>query len=214
MGRHAADIMVQLTARVPRGQQGFWEIIRDLHRSKGRWTLQQVDERSNVARDTVNDFVQRLLKGGYIANSGHIGKSAAFRLVKDQPDAPRLRRDGTPAGETGLGQEQMWRAMKMLQRFDARNISIHASTDEVPVSLIATRDYIKHLARAGYLALVAPAKNGHKPGTGALATYRLLPNMNTGPLAPQVQQTKWVWDPNRRVVMGPESGTASKRGAA
>lgn len=204
MGRHAADIMVRLTARVPRGHQGFWEIIRKLHRDKGAWTVQEVDGRSNVNRGTVDDFIQRLLKGGYIVKDGANAKTTFYRLVKDQPDAPRLKRDGTPAIEPGLGQEQMWRSIKMLARFDAREISVHASTENVPVPLVAAKSYISRLHRAGYLVEAAPAKPGHKPGTGTLATYRLLPSMNTGPLAPQIQRTDFVWDPNRKEVMGPE----------
>ncbi|MBK8157954.1 MAG: hypothetical protein IPK59_03910 [Rhodospirillaceae bacterium] len=212
MARHAADVMVQITARVPRGNQGFWEIIRDLHRKKKRWTVLDVDGHSNVALGTVNDFVQRLLKGGYIVRDGAFGKSAAFRLVKDQPDAPYLRRDGTAARELGLCQDQMWRAMKMLARFDARDLALYASTEDVPVKQLTAKSYIARLYRAGYLIMVTEGKPGHRPGTGTLATYRLLPAMNTGPLAPQIQQTDWVWDPNKRLVMGPEAVASQKGG--
>jgi len=212
MGRHAADVMVQLTARVPRGHQGFWEIIRELHRGKKSWTFQEVVERSNVSDDTVRDFLRRLLKAGYIVENGRTAKTTFYRLAKDQPNAPSLRRDGSPANEPGLGQEQMWRAMKMLSRFDARELALHATIATVPVTLVSAKTYIKRLKRAGYLSEVSPAKPGHKPGTGKLATYRLLPHMNTGPLAPQIQTTDFVWDPNRRTVMGPEAGKPAKVG--
>ena len=210
MGRHAADVMVQLTARVPRGQQGFWEIIRDLHRTKKRWSFQDLDGRSNVDKGTVHDFLNRLLKAGYVVEDEVSGKTTFYRLVKNQPDAPRLTRDGARAKEPGLGQDHMWRVMKMLPRFNARELAAHAATAEVPVTLETAKSYVKHLHHAGYLSVVAPMTG--RGATRTLAVYRLLPNMNTGPLAPQVQTTDFVWDPNRRTVMGPEAGKPAKVG--
>ncbi len=191
MARHPADVMATLTLRVPRGQQGFWEIIRDLHRRKKTWSVADIDGASNVAPATVRDFVQRLLKAGYIARAG----AKKFRLVKDQPSAPRLKRDGSPAKEPGVGQDQMWRAMKMMKDFDKRELALAASTEGHRVSVIAAKDYIQNLDRAGYLILLA----GAIPGRAAI--WRLKPAMNTGPLAPQVQRTSYIYDPNRRVVM-------------
>lgn len=195
--------MVKLTIRVPRGNQGFWEIIRELR----TFTITDIDGRCNTHRQTIRDFVKRLEKGGYVRAVGNVEHDAIqYELVKDQPEAPRLRRDGTDAQDMGRGQDQMWRAIKMLGEFTARDIAIHASTDQVKVRLNSAQSYLKHLHRAGYLMVSRPAKPGHKPGTGEMAAYRLIPNMNTGPMAPQVQRTEWVFDPNRRQVMGPEGG--------
>lgn len=211
MARHPAHIMASLTVRVPRGYQGFWEIVRELHRQKQRWTFLEVSERCNVANETVNDYLHRLAKAGYIKKDGATAKATLYRLVKDQPEAPRLLRDGTAACRQGLGQDHLWRAMKMLSTFNARELHKHATTAEVAVSLAAAKRYIASLHRAGYLIEIVPAKPGHRPGTGRLATYRLSPAMNTGPLAPQIQATKFVWDPNTKKVMGPAEDA---RGAA
>ena len=205
MGRHSSYEMARLTVRVPRGHQGFWEIIRDLK----TFRVSDVDQRSNVHKATVRDFIKRLLKGGYIeAVAEDDDGTVHYRLVKDQAEAPRLRRDGSPAADVGLGQDHMWRAMKMLGSFTARDLAIHASTDDVQVRLNTAASYIKHLHRAGYLAIQQAAKPGHRPGAGTVAVYRLIPTMISGPLAPQVMRSEWVWDPNTKQVRGPEAGGA------
>lgn len=189
--------MVRLTARVPRGHQSYWEIIRELK----RFCVADVDARCNVDHRTIRDYVRRLEKAGFVRRIGVDDRNRAiFDLAKDRPDAPRLRRDGTPAREEGRGQDQMWRAMKMLTAFTPQDIAVHASTPECTVRLETAKQYLKHLFRAGYLKVVRPAR----PTTGGQAVYRLIPAMNTGPLAPEIQRTDWVWDPNRKAVMGPE----------
>lgn len=203
MGRHSSDTMAKLTVKVPRGHQGFWDIIRELR----TFTVKDVDGRSNTHCQSVRDYIVRLEKAGYVRRLGNVeGELITYELVTDQPEAPRLRRDGSPARDMGRGQDQMWRAIKMLGEFTARDVSIHGSTDQVRVRLNSAQSYLKHLQRAGYLMIVRPGKPGHKPGTGEMAIYRLIPSMNTGPMAPQVQRTEWVWDPNRQKVMGPEGG--------
>lgn len=202
MGRHTADIMARLTVRVPRGQQGFWEVIRELHRKRGRWTAKDVDGSSNVHLSTVHDYLRRLTQGGFIARDGEIKGHIAFRLLIDQPEAPRLRRDGKPVSALGQGQDQMWRTMKMMARFDARDLALHATTSDATVTLETARTYLRHLYRVGYLTVVEPGRpTGHR-GRHAMTVYRLIPSMNTGPLAPQIQRADFVWDPNRKKVMG------------
>lgn len=210
MSRHPSEIMVQLTARVPRGQQGFWEIIRGLHRHKKTWTFSEVDQRSNVSTSTVHDFLRRLLKAGFIVEAGRTAKTTLYRLAKDQPNAPCLKRDGSPGKSPGRGQDQMWRSMKMLPRFTARDLAAHSTTPETAVTLETAKSYIKHLLHAGYLVVLSPM-TGSGPRR-CRAVYKLLRPMNTGPLAPQIQSTDFVFDPNLKVVMGPEAVEATKAG--
>lgn len=196
MARHPAHVMVALTVRVPRGQQGFWEVMRRLHRERGEFTAAQVDGASNVDSGTVHDFIRRLVKGGWLQVVREEPTTGTprrvYRLAKDQPDAPRLRRDGTPAVRVGRGQEQMWRAMKMLDRWSVRELVMTGSTADCRVTLETAKAYVKHLHRCGYLKSLG----------GGL--WRLKPNMNTGPQAPQIQRTDWVFDPNLLKAFGPE----------
>ncbi len=196
MARKPAHIVAKIALTMPYGQQGCWAVIRQLR----RFDRAAVTARVEADPATVGDYLKRLERAGYLGRAG----DGPYELLRDQPDAPRLRRDGTPAAEPGLGQEQMWRSMKMLGEFTARELAAAASTDVARVTPATAASYIKHLHRAGYLACVAEARCGGG-ASRAQARYRLKPAMNTGPLAPQVQRTDWVWDPNTRKALAPET---------
>lgn len=201
MGRHSSDIMAKLTVRVPRGHQGFWEEIC----KRVRFTVPELDYASCVDRKTVRDFVLRLERAEYIevVDTQGVGQYATkvYELVHDQPDVPHLKRDGSPATPPGAAQDQMWRAMKMLAEFDYKTLSVAASTDTVPITGQAAKSYIKQLYRAQYLIQMSAARPPKTP-----ATFRL--GRNTGPLAPEVQRTKFIFDPNLKRVIQPQGGEA------
>lgn len=201
MGRHTADALVRLNVRVPRGQQAYWDIIRDMRTGI---TITAIERQCNVDRRVIGDYVRRLAKGGILEPIGLQGDAIVYRLTMDQADAPCVRRDGTLAVKPGRGQDRMWRTMKMLRDFTVAELSTAATLPDELVTVATAADYVKHLARAGYLATVRDARPGYKPGTGIPARYRLRPEMNTGPLAPQIQRTDWVFDPNRKQAIGPE----------
>ena len=185
---HEATLTVPL-----RGHQHFWSTMRDL----GRFTTADIHGSSNANKACVQDFMRRLVKAGIIAEAGRQDTTGdmIFAIVKDLgPEAPAVRRDGSLAQRPGVGNEQMWRAMKMLSTFTARELAIAASTDDVTVKERTAGAYITHLHRVGYLSLAAAAT--HK----GQAQYRLI--KRTGPLAPMIQRTSFVWDPNLREVVG------------
>ncbi|SOE00612.1 hypothetical protein [Caenispirillum bisanense] len=202
MGRRPVDEEAKLSVRVPRGQQGFWDIMRELR----RFRLADVDQRCNVHRETIRGYLKGLERAGFVEPVGKDGDHTVYELRRDQPDAPSVRRDGT-LRKPALGQEQMWRVMKMAGAggFSADDLAVTASTEEDPVAVETARRYLRALHRAGYLAVVTPGKT-----TGGRTVYRLLPNMRTGPLAPQIQRIKAVWDPNLRRHVG----TAEVEGGA
>jgi len=208
MANRPIDERVRLSVRVPRGIQGYWDIMRRLSAEQGVFTLRDVDLQSNVNKDAIRDFLKRLERAGYVAHTGYRDKAKLYQLRHDQPEAPRLRRDGSPAREMGRANEQVWRTAKMLKRFTTRELAVHASTEDVPVREETAYQYLRHLEHAGYVRKVEAGRPGHKPGTGKQATYALRPDMITGPLAPQIQRTDWVWDPNLKRPMGPEGGEA------
>jgi len=204
-----------LTVPVPSNYQGFWDIIRQVGRAGKSWSILDVLGLTSggVKAQSIREYVNKLLSGGYVTTTGIVKgsqQSLLYKLVKDQPEAPGLNRDGSPTKDRGIGRSQMWRSMKMLQAFNARELALYASTDDVKVTFETAQQYLTQLRRAGYLAEVSPAQLGGRYPRPA--TYRLIPTMNTGPLAPIVTRTDWVWDQNRRQVMGPEAGQA-QRGA-
>lgn len=194
MGRHPHPEMVRLIARVPRGQDGFWQIIRALD-TKGPWTIDQIHGETNVRhRTTVKDFVYRLVKGGIAEVVGTGAKLAngsnekVYRLLKRPAATPSLRRDGTVLDAPA--QQRLWTAIRSMKSFTVRELAYAAAGSGGPVPERTTIRYVVHLASAGYLASL---------GGGG---YRLRPAQNTGPAAPKILRMHVVWDANRNEAIG------------
>jgi hypothetical protein len=205
--RRPVDYIARITVRRPYGQDGIWQVIRDLR----RFDVAGIRARVEADGSTIRDYVNRLEKGGFVRRVD--GDKRAWDVAIDQPETPRLRKDGSPCAETGRGQDNMWRSMKMLPRFDAAELARAASADPVTVDVVAAKNYIHHLFRAGYLTQVAPGQAGGRK-TARLAVYALKPAMNSGPLAPQIQRTDWVWDPNTKRAISPDQGREGTRDGA
>lgn len=178
--------MVQLNLAVPRGDAGFWEIIKELDK-QGPWTATAVSQRTNTARRLATHYIRKLRLAGFVEvveqQIGPSGLPAAnvHRLLQRPTLAPRLKADGTMLPESA--KDQLWRAMKMTKVFGCADLV--AVCPEIPLS--TTRNYVCALAAAGVLA-----QNGH--------VFRLIKNL--GNQAPRVLAAKLVFDPNAKVVVG------------
>jgi len=190
MSRRPLLDTVQLSLQVPRGEAGFWSIIRDLD-SIGSWTVRQVHDRTNVDVTMVARFVRKLRLGGYAElvgsqanglNGRNIPAANTYRLKKRPVLVPRLDKEGRALPETA--NEQLWRAMKMTKAFTPAELA-ELCPD---VSVSAAKGYSYALTAAGVLS--------HRQGT-----FRLLRNL--GNQAPKILATKLVFDPNTGQVLGP-----------
>ena len=124
-----------------------------------------------------------------------------YRLVRDTGvDTPLVDVRGNPQ-QAGVGNAQMWTAMKVLREFDRDDLARAASTPEHAVSVKRAQSYVTSLARAGYLALVVA------PCRGRNARYRFNRAKNTGPRAPLVCRDGSVMDANTGEVVGRTAGT-------
>lgn len=178
--------------KVLRGQEHYWRVIRQLDLA-GRWSVIDVDLRSNGSRSSIRDFVRKLVAGGYARpEDGHFTDRTQHRLIKISRDAPRLTRDGREIAEPL--QERLWRAMKLVKIFTAAELG---ASLEPAGDLVATDSYCKLLARAGVLGVVKPGKSR----TGTKATYRLALS-DLGPIAPKILRTKLVYDANSDRILG------------
>lgn len=197
MGGVAVDLKA-VRGRNPR--QRVWEAIRA---SCDDFTAADIEWRARTSADVVADYFKCLKAGGYIEVAyleprSHIATVAHYRLVRDNGvEAPRLTKDGKPVTQ-GLGNENMWRAMRIIGEFDYRELAAHASTETAPVSAETACTYVLTLAKAGYLRQTVPPVRGRNARP---ARYRLIPGRYTGPKAPMIQRTKSLYDPNEgRVV--------------
>ncbi|MFZ5653198.1 MAG: hypothetical protein ACOY42_02175 [Pseudomonadota bacterium] len=176
-------------------QDAIWRAVRELGTFTAAELICRLNRELPVNDETVKSYLKRLSLGGYLGvdhapKHRGICRLATYRLVRDQGiETPRLRRDGT-ASEQGKAREQLWRAMKVLREFDWFELAIAARTPDTPVAYATAAEYAETLARAGYLAVVRPARGRIR------ARYRFIAGRNSGPRPPQVQRLKQVYDPN------------------
>lgn len=187
-------------------RERIWAAVRRLK----RFTAREIEGKTRLPDGTIQTYIEGLAAAGYIAPAGREkglqrgakGKyvKGAWRLVTDCGiEAPRVTRAGREVTQ-GRVTLYLWRAMRMLRRFDHRSLAMAASTDEVAIRWATAKSYVGALARAGYLNTEVPAK----PGVPAIHSLRC----NTGPKPPQIQRVKRIWDPNLgRAIESKESWT-------
>jgi len=198
---------------VTTGRDSIWLAIRKLV----RFTTMDIENETRQPLSTIRTYVQGLERAGYLKKAGEKQtgtlpqqhRATIWELINDIGiETPRVTKDGKAVTQ-GRKRENMWRAIKILNDFDAIDLIVHASTESDPVSLSTAKEYIKFLHKAGYLVLRQKSQPGNKPGTGKKARYRFLPSKNTGPLPPMIQRVKHLYDPNLGEVVwspAPEEG--------
>lgn len=185
-----------LPVRVPRGIQGFWDIICALAATQGHFTITDIDGESNVDRQEIKVYVRLLTKAGFLAvekpsvDTGHGRTPTVYRLARKQRYAPRVRADGSLIYATA--QEHLWTTIRNLKTFGLAELKFGATTGDVKPSYAATRVFVLRLVTAGYLTRVSRG------------VFRLKPGMDTGPQPPERRalRAKVMWDPNRKKFVG------------
>ncbi|MCC7546155.1 MAG: hypothetical protein IT532_00145 [Burkholderiales bacterium] len=161
----------------------LWQQVRD----RRDFTLMQLIGSTGIHKRTVQSYLQGLLAGGYVQD---LRADGVYRLVRDVGvEAPRVDAQGRTVTQ-GSGREALWRTMKVLGSFTARELALHASTEQHLVAEEEANTYIKFLSRAGYLRCIEPAR------TPRQARYLFVRARNSGPRAPMIQRVKQVFDPN------------------
>lgn len=174
----------------PQGQDGIWAEIRRLN----IFTVTEISKATDINRKTVSDYVKRLEAGRYLEKFGaDFEQSKRYKLIRDGGiHPPRVKKDGTPV-TMGQGITNLWRSMRGLSQFTPHDLALHSTTDSVLVAENTARTYCGMLLRANYLRVLEKAVPGKRQ-----ATYKLI--RNTGPLPPQIQRVKQVYDLNLQEV--------------
>ncbi|HTD05880.1 hypothetical protein [Undibacterium sp.] len=183
-------------------RQRAWEAIRQ---HAGAFSCYQIARKAKVDDRTLYSYLQCLERGGFL--EGHklpgapIGTEKTWSLQRDNGvEAPRLNKKGEPVTQ-GLGNEAIWRSMRIISDFSAAELAAHASASGVVVKVDTVKTYLLLLRLAGYVQVVAESKSkGIGKGKGQ-ARYRLAPGKYTGPRPPMIQRTKSVYDPNLAKVV-------------
>lgn len=200
-----------LPVRVPRGYEGFWEIMVRLDKAQGCFTVADVDGESNVSIKCISKYLKALVAAGFvepISTRPHKirGKypTPLYKLMKHPLKAPRVRADGSLVLDTTAA-EQLWIAMRNLTTgFSLAELMFAATTEDVKPNRQTAGRFVRQLHQAGYLAVTNTTRRGGIKGRGGASAWRLKPGMNTGPLPPSLKHIngKSVWDPNLQKFMG------------
>lgn len=183
-------------------RQRVWAAIR---KNSNEFTIEQVAELGQMKYESARGFVASLVKAKVVQilrEAKVYGHSKSIRrkyfmLVNDLGyTVPSISKDGKLIASV-TGNKAMWNTLRITkQAVNAHELVQLASNDEISIKLETANEYLRALHHAGYLTLTQPANNA-----GGKAKYKLLPGMDTGPIPPQIQRAKQVFDPNTNTVM-------------
>lgn len=201
MGRRSAIDPVVLHAKLPIGEAAIWELIKQFDAKGEPWSAAMIDAETNRSKNSVSNYVYRLRKAGIAKvvrsepRGGRRDPTPLFRLARVPALAPRLSHTGKQAPPRVV--DLLWPAMRTLKQFTLRELTFAAQVEKgKPISNSTAWNYVKALTVAGYIVQLPRAYQR------ATATYRLRPNMNTGPRAPHMLAVRGIWDPNTKTLIG------------
>lgn len=177
------------------GPKAYWSAMRVLTRRSGSFAIPDVAERfADTALNTVECYVHSCARAGHLDVVGERAHTEPtgrpFKLFAVKVTAPEAAPFEKPdrAGLLGAAHQQMWTAMRGLQRFTTRDLAAYASTDEVAISSDTARIFCWKLEQAGYLQVLGKE--------GRWKVLRIKPGRNTGPDVPVITGAGEVIDRN------------------
>lgn len=171
----------------------IWSAMRCLR----EFEIPQLIVKLGLADRTVYDYVQLLLKAGYISQlteydpQGERGNCARYRLDSDTGLYPPRRvqgdlRDPNIHPQYREKRERLWQAIRQLRICDSAQLATLTQQNQGAISR-----YLKFLADHNYLGVQSGNASGK---AGSWIAYRLV--NDTGPLAPMKRRDDSLYDPN------------------
>lgn len=177
------------------GRQEIWAAIRACREAIAVGPLVRT---TGLHRSTITRYLNALTRAGYLEHEpAATGLPGKWALRTDAGyHAPRIRPDGTDV-ELGEASAQLWRGMDILKEFSYLDLVQGAS---ITIPHETAKAYCKFLLACGYLRVIEPTNYRR----GRIARYRLIRNL--GPIPPQIQRVKRIYDPNTGEVFWPGDG--------
>lgn len=172
----------------------MWDIART---AQAKFTVHEVRRqvKGEITSGRVRAWLDKWQAAGYVVrtvdNSKH-PPTYLYEVINDcgqQP--PQVDNQGRFKKQST--QDIVWRTVRILKNFNARQIIASANDGETTLNEKAVRYYLFHLHDAGYITCLNADDNQ------TLAQYRL--TVNTGPKAPEVQRGKKIYDGNLGMVV-------------
>lgn len=178
---------LQSSAPAPTDRERIWAAIREMR----EFTSLDLARKTGLdsRRDLIRDYLAGLERAGFIRVSveRRRGSLNRYALANDAGvNAPRVNKAGGILPPSG--RNRMWKTMRILGTFTARELASAASLADAPVAVSEAEYYCAWLCRGGYLR-----------GDGKRWVF--IPAMNTGPKAPQILRVRKLYDPNRDTVV-------------
>lgn len=181
--------------KLPDARQKIWQAIRFLK----KFTFEELEATTEQSYPHVRRYVRRLLGAGYLRLVESVKEAGRneYRLIRDTGPLPPLPRRNLAAVydpnnqqtyQESLGptaRDLAWQFMRQRTPFQLADLL------RLGMQQANAYKYLAGLIEAGYLTQTAACKPG--PG-GSPAEYLLL--RDTGELAPVVQRSGDVYDPN------------------
>ena len=190
------------TGPVQTPRQRCWLAIRN---NKDAFNINQIANLSKMKYESAREFVACLNKAKIVEvihetpihHENCVVKQKIYRLVKDIGyTAPQVSKRGEIIKKSSCN-KAMWNTLRITQNaLNYEELAQLSSNDEIQISQLTAREYLRFLYQAGYLKLVSRYKT-----TGGKNKFQLFSAMNTGPIPPQIQRAKQVFDPNTNQVM-------------
>lgn len=188
---------LELSTPAPTDRERVWSTIREFARSGQVFTSLDLSLKTRLSRrdSALGEYLTGLERAGFIqvVSGKKRGTFNVYELIRDVGvEAPRVNKAGgllPPSGRT-----RMWKNMRILGTFSARELASASSLDGAPVAVSEAEYYCNWLCRGGYLR-----SNGG--AASASRRWTFLAGMNTGPKAPQILRVKKLYDPNRDAVV-------------
>lgn len=180
----------------------FWKTILDRTSDDApEFTYRDIDGACQPGFERhLKRFLTLLVTAGFVevvTERPAIRDARRYRLVKRQLATPVLTEDGR-LGVKGVKQQQMWNVMRRAhQGFTIEELRVSASTDSVVIPFRGAKAYVQRLQKAGAIAV-----QRRRGGAAGPNTYVLKGSANTGPRAPKIYRTDFMYDPNTGLVLG------------
>lgn len=145
--------------------------------------LDEIDRETVIAHGAseknAGSFIYRWEQVGLLEFVRKDGKNSIYRPVTKPQSLPH---EATAKGN-------MWRAMRLLKTFTAKDIAAHSNAGGQSISIAAAGSYCGVLLAAGLLRKLKAGDTKNKA-----TTYRLIRDL--GPLAPETARVYCLQDPN------------------
>ncbi len=161
----------------------------------------QIDH--SCAKLILHGFIDRTGPGCYVLTEAGRTAIAEGKKIVSGPKGPT----GKARRVADTVRERAWRAMRIRSKFSLPELVglVTRDGDKDPESNV--RKYLGALQKAGYLVKLPRREAGTAPTSNGYVRWMLLPERNTGPLAP-------VWSPGRHSVRDPNTGAETPLSAA